>query len=373
MKTTLLANLFLAILLSSSFNLAQAQMAISDDLTAVELVDDFFNSGVLVDISNITFNGMGGDDYYNQTGLFSNGLAAGFPMESGLAMGTAVVATFVGESAEWIDPSLNTEIDIMAIANTESVNNCAVLEFDVIVNADALVFNYIFASTEYHSFTCSQFNDAFGLFVSGPGIEGEFTNEAINIATIPNSNTPVSINSVNGGVATGAASEQNCIDANPNWLEDSMYFIENYDGVASNISHNGYTVNLEAYVAVVLGETYHFKFAICDVLDGALDSGVFLESSSFKGLMLTSTDYPELDDLTLFPNPATDELKIHLETIDGQQIFEIMDVQGRMVKSVSANGAQTVTIPVQDLDLGFYFVNQYTNGALVARAKFVKE
>ena len=62
------------------------------------------------------------------------------------------------------------------------MNDCAVIEFDVIVSADALAFNYVFASSEYAAYTCSNYNDAFGLFVSGPGISGPYENDAINIA-----------------------------------------------------------------------------------------------------------------------------------------------------------------------------------------------
>ena len=91
------------------------------------------------------------------------------------------------------DPHLN---DIAA----GNVTNGVVLEFDFIPSGDTLVFNYMFGSDEYPEFSPSSFNDAFGLFLWGPGITGPFTlagypNGGANIATIPGG-IPVTINNV---------------------------------------------------------------------------------------------------------------------------------------------------------------------------------
>ena len=142
------------------------------------------------------------------------------------------------------------------------VYDCAVIEFDVLVEADALAFNYFFASQEYAAFTCSNYNDGFGLFISGPGIEGPYINNAINIATIPNSTTPVAINTVNSGVPSGGFPIENCENANPNWIEDSQYFMQNSSNEVNELPFTGFTENFEAYVEVTNGEIYHIKFAI---------------------------------------------------------------------------------------------------------------
>jgi gliding motility-associated-like protein len=51
--------------------------------------------------------------------------------------------------------------------------------------------------------------------------------------------------------------------------------------LSSTISYDGLTVKLKAQAPVTPCSTYHMKFAIADVFDGILDSGVFLEAGSF--------------------------------------------------------------------------------------------
>jgi hypothetical protein len=64
--------------------------------------------------------------------------------------------------------------------------------------ADTLKFRYAFGSEEYMEFANSSFNDVFGFFISGPNPSGgSYTNQ--NIALIPGTATPVTINNVNGG------------------------------------------------------------------------------------------------------------------------------------------------------------------------------
>jgi gliding motility-associated-like protein len=169
----------------------------------------------------------------------------------------------------------------MDISN-QNINDAAILEFDFIPNGDSLEFRYVFASREYPGFTCTGFNDAFGFFISGPGFNGPFTDNAVNIALIPGTDIPVAINTVNGGAPTGGGNAATCLAANPNYVEDSQYFVDNGTPDPEDINVPGMTVTLTAYANVICGETYHIKLAIGDALDGALDSFVFLEAESFN-------------------------------------------------------------------------------------------
>jgi len=160
-----------------------------------------------------------------------------------------------------------------------ATNDAAILEFDFIPSSDIMDFRYIFGSEEYPEFANSSFNDVFAFFLTGPNpAGGTYTNQ--NIAIIPGTTTPVSINNVNNGdidFFTGnlAGPCMNC-----------QYYVHNGTGdpINSNtpIQYDGYTTPLTATANVVACQTYHIKLAIADVSDAAYDSGVFLEAGSFS-------------------------------------------------------------------------------------------
>ena len=90
-----------------------------------------------------------------------------------------------------------------------STYDAAVLEFDFIPASDTLTFDYVFGSEEYNEYVCGTVNDAFGFFLSGPGIAGPYTNGAENIALVPGTTTQVSINTVNNGTVGSSGSASN--------------------------------------------------------------------------------------------------------------------------------------------------------------------
>lgn len=350
---------------------AKSQLTIDTTYTVEALVNDFFNSGVLVDVTNISFNGEAADFSSQQIILFENGENTGFVMNEGIAMATGAVYNNLSNTfISFFDPT-PTDEDIEQISNG-IVNDCAVLEFDVTVNADALAFNFSFASNEYPSFTCSPFNDSFGFFVSGPGIDGPFTDGAVNIATIPNSDTPISINTINSGEASFPGNAPNCEDANPNWQEDTQYFIDNQDDSIPNF-FPGYTQNIEAYIEVEQDATYHFKLAICDVADGALDSGVFLESGSFEGRLLSNVDNEISKQISLFPNPGQENIFLDFgSALSGNVQLRVIDVQGRTVKAFNRNVNGQTELNISDIEKGIYFIQISDGNSTVATKRFVK-
>ena len=265
-----------------------AQLVIDDSYTPEELVQDFF-VGDGVEVLNVTFNGEPGTELNNQIGLFSNGLNDGLEIDSGLVMASASVLSTIGIGFDPPTNPITNDPDLQDLSG-QNMNDCAILEFDFIPTGDSLVFRYVFASSEYSGFTCTGFNDVFGFFISGPGIDGGFTNNADNIALIPGTEIPVGVNTINGGEPTGGGTVQNCLDANPNFVNDTIYFVDNIGNINSSFTFNGYTVTLEAIALVNCLDTFHIKLAIGDALDGALDSGVFLEAGSFSSNALVTVD-----------------------------------------------------------------------------------
>lgn len=274
---------------------AMGQVTIDQSMTPEELVQDIL-LGEGVTVFNVTFNGLPGVIPNNQVGRYI-GPSNFVDFDEGVIMASGDVIQAEGGFGAPLNPNITGDPDLYALANSGgtsySVNNCAILEFDFIPTGDSLTIRYVFTSQEYPSYTCSVFNDPFGFFVSGPGIEGDgtFTNNAINIATVPGSdNVPIAVNTINSGTPSGGNTAQNCLNVNPNFVEDSQYFVNNSSQPAGDIQFPGMTVTLVASTKVQCGEVYHIKLAIADASDGALDSGVFLEKGGFASNLTVALD-----------------------------------------------------------------------------------
>ena len=191
-----------------------------------------------------------------------------------------------------------------------NINNVTIVEFDFVAQSESMTFNYVFGSAEYTSYTCSSFNDVFGFFVSGPGIAGPYSNNSVNIALVPGTNTPVAINTINAGELTN---DPDCNNIDPNFESYNVYWVDNdYGGWGGGPQgpntppapentvqgFTGFTVPLEAFIdGLICDETYHIKLAIGNCLDTALDSGVFLEANSFASPAIEVSSFNSEADL----------------------------------------------------------------------------
>ncbi len=247
-------------------NFSFGQLIVDNTITPQQAVQNIL-LGPGVSASNITFSG---DN--NQVGSF-DATAVNIGINYGVILATGDVNNAIGPnnsgSSSMGGGNLGSnDPDLDAISGV-ATHDAAILEFDFIPAGDSLKFNYVFSSEEYIEFVNSTVNDAFGFFLSGPGITGPYTspaafpNGSINIALIPGTTTPVSINTVNQ-------------------LSNSAYFYHNENPVTIDIQYDGLTVVLTAKAAVQCGQTYHIKLAIADGGDTAWDSGVFLQANSFS-------------------------------------------------------------------------------------------
>ncbi len=217
------------------------------------------------------------------------GLDSGIALTTGTAVTTGVNQGINGPAS---GPSANNQVagdaDLTLLCNKPTFDAC-ILDFDFITIGDTVKFNYVFGSSEYPSFTCSNFNDVFGFFISGPGIAGPYSNGAKNIALVPGSTTcPVGVSTIycpnNPGCCN--TTNTNCYNLTPgcgafNAVNNTCaYFVCNAGG--ASVNYQGFTTVLQAVSEVVPCSTYHMKLAISDASDGILDSGVFLEAGSFS-------------------------------------------------------------------------------------------
>ncbi len=314
-----------------------AQVVIDDSMTPEELVQEvLLGSGVAVFNIEVTGN-IPANEVNQQFGKYigpSNviGFDSGMMMTTGNVLGAA--GGLDGTNGA---NNVQNDPDLMMLSG-QNMNNCAILEFDFVPNGDSLEFRYVFGSAEYPNFTCSQFNDVFGFFISGPGIDGPFSNNAENIAIIPGTDTPVGINTVNSGSPSNEVNFDNCFEANPNFVADSIYFVANPGNPEDEITIPGLTVTMTAFANVTCGETYHIKLAIANAVDQALQSYVFLESESFSSnsAVQVSLDIPVgINDSTLYRGCGDAKLEfIRPLASSGVQEVAYLNIGGTAVNGV---------------------------------------
>ncbi|HYG50578.1 MAG TPA: choice-of-anchor L domain-containing protein, partial [Flavobacteriales bacterium] len=247
----------------------QAQIVPDNTITPLDLVQNYL-VGPGITVTSVTFNGAPGTTTNPQIGYFTGSNSTG--LDSGIVISNGSIMSIVGPnnigSTSTSYGMVSSDPDLNAISSV-SVYDHGLLEFDFIPTGDSVKFSYVFGSEEYMEYVFSGVNDAFGIFLSGPGISGPYSLGAQNIATLPGVGIPISIDNVN-------------LYANP------AYYVDNPIGSSSfYIEYDGYTVKLTAKCAVTCGSTYHIKFAIGDGGDNIYDSGVFIEAGSFTSVGTT--------------------------------------------------------------------------------------
>jgi hypothetical protein len=239
------------LLLSSLFcpTASFSQLTVDENVSAQQLVNSIVEPGYAV--SNAKYNCpvkalaafKGTSDIGFEKGiLLTNGLAAnaiGPNNSNGKAYNNGTAG----------DPQLDT------LLGTETLDGCA-LEFDFVPACDTFKIKYVFASEEYPEYVNKAFNDAFAIFISGPGVPSNR-----NIACVPSTNTPVSINTINAGV-------------------NNIYYVNNAGG--TTVQYDGFTKPLIASYPVIPCSVYHLKIVIADITDGIYDSGLFIEDGSVR-------------------------------------------------------------------------------------------
>lgn len=110
-----------------------------------------------------------------------------------------------------------------------------------------------------------------------------------------------------------------------------------------------------------------------------LEYGVYSVTVSAGGCAISSDDFAFLitaaettggRELTLYPNPASSELSVHLNGSKGSADFTFIDMMGRTLKQIRSNGPSH-QLSVQDLDSGPYLLMIKTGDQQYVR-KFLK-
>ncbi len=275
MKTkTNLATIALA-LIAALTNVTHAGLVVSD-LNHGVTPQDLANSlvGSAVSISNVTY--VGGT---RGAGTFSGGLPI-LTFDSGLILGSGAVQTVTGDVPcsggvegpntcfELLGPdgwSNSTDFGLpgdpdLTILSGNPTFDATILEFDFVPQFSTVQFKYVFSSEEYSDYSNTPFNDVFAFYING-----------VNVALVPGTNEPVSINTINNGNDNGG-------DPTPHHPD---LFVDNVrPTVTIDTQMDGLTVVLICSSNVTPGQVNHMKLAISDASDGVFDSAVFIQARS---------------------------------------------------------------------------------------------
>lgn len=266
-----------------SFTSSEAQLQIVSQSNGMALAQRLVGTGVVISNVNLIaapsatgfFNNISGTSIGIDSGIvLTNGMAKSVGANWGLdGNGTTLAQNALADTDNGLpgDGDLATSIGV----NRDDTHDATVLEFDFVPLGDSIKFNYVFSSEEYTPAWVCNFNDAFAFFISGPGIVG-----LKNIALVPNTTLPVSIFNVNQVPGGGC----------PN---NVAYYVNNLPNPF--FTHDGHTLRFTAVAQVQPCQTYHLKLVIADVIDHAVDSGVFLEAKSLSSNTISITNDTQTD------------------------------------------------------------------------------
>lgn len=235
------------------------QLTVTNGYTAQQLGNNLAGNNVNVFNATITGNA-------NQRGLFQyTGTDLG--LNSGVILSTGNVFQAVGPNN---DSGTSTgyngpgDPDLTALAGFQT-NDAVVFEFDFEVTGDEIEFNFVFLSEEYNEFVNSGFNDVFAFYISGPGITGQE-----NLAIVPGTTTPVTINTINNG--------------------SFWQFYNDNSNASVNIEFDGFTTLMKAKKSGLQQcGIYTLSLRIADGSDNILDSGVLLQENSLVQSNVSAT------------------------------------------------------------------------------------
>jgi hypothetical protein len=231
-----------------------------------------------VTVTNVTYTGS-----LDSCGTFTNGLGSGLTIDAGVILSSGPISNALGPNnddgfdaayySRISDMGTNSDSDLDALVETDPDYNhnsdAAVLEFDVIAtNSCVLEFQYVFTSEEYPEYI-GRFNDPMAIFVSTNCVGGQWINTN-NIALVPGTNQPVTVNTITGGGGIFNAPASN-----------PQYYVDNPVNQGKfNIQYDGMTFRLTATVTISPNVTNHIKIAVEDYNDAVLDSAVFIKSGN---------------------------------------------------------------------------------------------
>lgn len=327
MQLTMKKVIFLMFLLLALMQSNYAQIRLSAIKVDDWVKKNFAGQGVV--IGNIKFKGyplstlsytISGNVLQVQKGLI---------LSSGNSFNVAGYNNSHNQSSTFADVMKpESDADLAKIIKDKLYDICYI-EFDFVPMDNSIQFSYQFGSDEYPEYVDSPYNDVFAFIVTDDSTSN-------NIALIPGSTVPVSINTVNhklnqeyfidnniykqvvikrdeplklkkygtftGKVLRGIASvftSSTPVPGDRTVIQPDQELMKKLDAnLYRNLRYDGITRKLVAQTYVTPYKKYHLKIVIADVSDNIYDSGVFIEDRSLtarKDIQQPGfKDYPDL-------------------------------------------------------------------------------
>jgi hypothetical protein len=242
---------------------------------ATTLVNTILGAGVTLVPASATLIGAS-----TQQGTFTGGTGI-LPFESGIILTTGNANLAPGPNTlSNAGASTGTGENVLLTAlggdETEDQN---VLQFSFTPTTSSLNFQFVFASEEYDEYVDQGVNDVFAFYLNG-----------VNIALIPGTSTPISIDTVNcvdnSAFYSANNAASNCFNQGVN---------TQYDGLVGGL----FATPLFATGTVNAGVANTIVIAIADGGDSIYDSAVFIGGSSFVSEPPPVSTVPEPASMTM--------------------------------------------------------------------------
>jgi len=237
-----------------------------------------------ISINSVTYNGA-----LSAAGTFQNGFASGIGISRGIVLTSGDARLLnngdrnMSPDATGGEPGVGNNLPgkpyLDALNAGFETYDATEVTITFTTTGGNLYFNYVFGSEEYNEYANMAYNDVFGFFIDGIAV-------ANNLALLPGTTTPVSVNNVNLVNNPGYYIQNRSGDSiDPVYIEGtpSIYGIE----------YDGFTHVLTASALGLSAGEHTITLAIADAGDYILDSGVFIQAASFSS---TQQPYDERED-----------------------------------------------------------------------------